>query len=159
MERALFIDYVKFSFMGFETEQSYFEAEASSFKEQWRNVETRTFTECMVDLYFKRSDINDFITKEELKNIRYKPNLNCKSTLELKGSTHDGTLLFVEENCLTALNVLYNYYYDNKDKLGCIEFGDIEIKSDHGTKDINGMNIQGQTDVVKIPVNIKFKEE
>lgn len=154
MERAVFIDYAKFNTYN----ENKLDFEAKDNEKQNVNI-NKSFTECLIDLYFERSYINNFITKEELKNIRYKPNLNCKSTLELKGSTHDGTLLFVEENCLTALNALYNYYYDNKDKLGYIEFGDIEIKPDYGTKDINGMNIQGQTDVIKIPVDIKFKEK
>lgn len=152
MEKAVFIDYAKFSTynknnLNFETKDN-----------EKQNVDTsKSFTEGLIYEYFNRSDIHNFLTNEELRAITYNPNKKYSKFIELEGSTHDGTFLFVYENCLQALNIMYNYFYDNKSKIKSFEFGNLEIKSDHGTKDINGMRILGQSDVIKIPVDIQFK--
>lgn len=79
--------------------------------------------------------------------------------------THDGTAIFILDLIFKVLQPIANkesYCKANApEDLNSIKdikytIGDIKIEGDYGTKEINGMKMEGQTDVAYLPVRVEY---
>jgi len=115
---------------------------------------------------------NEFIIKVNCDKGEFTTNVQYDTEADfeyftMESSTHDGTLLFLEESIQTLLykplqlgtiykdipeDVLnnpcsYNYKYI---------IGDLIVHRDFGRKSINGCSMMGETDIVVLPIKFEY---
>lgn len=95
-------------------------------------------------------------------HITYDPNVEPQYRI-IRGSSHDGTLLFTYENIDRALEPLINmqsYFVPEKPDPACVSgleytIGDIEIQSEYGQVDLPAGRFPGVKETVTIPVRCR----
>lgn len=126
---------------------------------------TPSFKNCLVN-------DNEFSVKVSCNQGEFKLNIEYDNEAEfeyftMESTTHDGTLLFLEDDIMELLHkplqlktlpkrvmddVLnnpcnYNYKYI---------IGDVIVHRDFGRKSINGRDMRGETDLVVLPIKFEY---
>lgn len=103
-------------------------------------------------------------------NIKYDKNISDFDYFTMEQVTHDGTLYFIEETIQKLLfkliylqtsysNKTHDDFFENPQKYN-IEYiiGDVIIHEDYGMKNINGMEIFGETNIMVLPIKFDIIE-